>query len=133
MTNHYHLQLRSKEAPISKVMALINRRYSKYYNTKYCLTGHVFERRYKDKIIEEKEGMLEVSRYIHLNPVKAKMVKQPEHYPWSSFYLYKDSRYIPSKYMNVDSILDYYSGNEENKRKKYCHSVTEKSLVIKKP
>lgn len=40
MTNHYHLQLRSKEVPISKVMGLINKRYSDYYNTKYCLTGH---------------------------------------------------------------------------------------------
>ena len=51
-------------------MALINRRYSRYYNTKYGLTGPVFELRYKDKIIEEKEGMLEVSRYIHQNAFK---------------------------------------------------------------
>src|SRR5436309_9479662 len=82
MTNHYHLQIRSSEVPFSKLMSLINKRYANYYNTKYRLTGHVFEKRYYDQPIEDKQGMLEVSRYIHLNPVKAKMVMVPENYPW---------------------------------------------------
>jgi putative transposase len=72
MTNHYHLQIRSSETPLSKLMALINKRYANYYNTKYKLTGHVYEKRYYDKLIEGKEGMLEVSRYIHLNRVAAR-------------------------------------------------------------
>jgi len=63
--NHYHLQIRSPEISFAKLMAFINKRYANYYNTKYCLTGHVFEKRYYDKVIEDKEGMLEVSRYIH--------------------------------------------------------------------
>ncbi|WP_394239564.1 transposase [Niallia oryzisoli] len=120
MTNHYHLQLRSKEVPISKVMGLINKRYSNYYNTKYCLTGHVFEKRYFDKVIVDKEGMLEVSRYIHENPVKAKMVMLPEHYPWSSYHLYKNPYATPPEFVNLNSILDYYEGSEEEKRRKYC-------------
>lgn len=123
MTNHFHLQLRSKDVSISKVMAFINRRYSRYYNTKYCLTGHVFEKRFFDKIIEDKEGMLEVSRYIHLNPFEARMVKQPEHYPWSSYHLYKSSRYIPPKFMNLNSILNYYAGTMDQKREKYCSGL----------
>ncbi|AGK55906.1 REP-associated tyrosine transposase [Bacillus sp. 1NLA3E] len=95
MTNHYHLQMRSKEISISKLMAFINKRYANYYNTKYRITGHVFEKRFYDSIIEDKEGMLEVSRYIHLNPVEAKMVKKPENYPWSSYYLFKYPTSIP--------------------------------------
>ncbi|GAJ57242.1 hypothetical protein B23_0431 [Geobacillus thermoleovorans B23] len=74
MTNHFHLQLRSKQEPISKVMALMNKRYANYYNTRYRLTGHVFEKRYYGKWIDNDSGMLEVSRYIHLNPVEAHIV-----------------------------------------------------------
>jgi putative transposase len=123
MTNHYHLQIRSQEVSLSKVMSLINKRYANYYNTRYRLTGHVFEKRYFDKLIEGKEGMLEVSRYIHLNPVKAKMVKHPESYPWSSYYFFEDERYTPPNFINIHHILDYYLGTLKEKREKYCESV----------
>jgi len=123
MTNHYHLQIRSREVPLSKIMSLINKRYANYYNTRYKITGHVFEKRYYDKIIEDKQGMLEVSRYIHLNPVEAKMAKRPEYYPWSSYYLYKYDKIKPANFMNIGSILDHYLGTDEEKRKKYCESL----------
>jgi putative transposase len=123
MNNHYHLQMRSMKYPLCKLMALINKRYANYYNTKYRLTGHVFEKRYYDKVIEDKEGMLGVSRYIHLNPVEAKMVKNPEFYPWSSFYFYKNPNSLPPSFMNMDSLLDFYEGTPMQKRKKYCESL----------
>ncbi|MBS4212696.1 transposase [Neobacillus rhizophilus] len=123
MTNHYHLQMRSQEIPFSKLMALINKRYANYYNTKYRLTGHVFEKRYFDQIIEDKEGMLEVSRYIHLNPVEARMVRRPEYYPWSSFHLFKYQNSQPPSFMNMDSLLNYYEGTEEQRQEKYCLSL----------
>ncbi|WP_230459066.1 transposase [Terrilactibacillus tamarindi] len=74
MTNHFHLQLRFQDFPISKIMSLINKHHANYYNTRYHLTGHVFEKRYYDNMIDSGTGMLEVSRYIHLNPVQAGMV-----------------------------------------------------------
>lgn len=123
MTNHFHLQLRSQEVSISKIMSLINKRYANYYNTRYCLTGHVFEKRFFDNIIEEKEGMIEVSKYIHLNPMEANMVNKPEHYPWSSYYLFKYSKSVPQKYMDIHHILDYYYGTEDEKRERYCHGI----------
>ncbi|MGF6953439.1 putative transposase [Neobacillus sp. B4I6] len=123
MTNHYHLQILSPEIPFSKLMSLINKRYANYYNAKYRLTGHVYEKRYYDKVIEDKEGMLEVSRYIHLNPIDAKMVRQPEYYPWSSFYLFKYPSSIPPLFMNMDCLLDYYEGTIERRREKYCKSL----------
>ncbi|WP_251555096.1 REP-associated tyrosine transposase [Neobacillus muris] len=125
MTNHYHLQIRSSEVPLSKLMSLINKRYANYYNTKYRLTGHVYEKRFYDHIIEDKQGMLEVSRYIHLNPVEAKMVRRPEYYPWSSFPLYKYSRTVPPCFMNMDSLLGFYEGTEEMRKEKYCQSLVE--------
>ncbi len=123
MTNHYHLQLRSREISISKLMSFINKRYANYYNTKYRITGHVFEKRFYDSVIEDKEGILEVSRYIHLNPVVAKMVKKPENYPWSSYYLFKYPHSVQPVFMNIDSILDYYTGTIEQKKEKYCQSL----------
>ncbi len=62
MTNHFHLQICSKDASLSKIMSQINKRYANYYNTKYRITGHVFEKRFYDKLIDDKVGMLEVSR-----------------------------------------------------------------------
>lgn len=123
MTNHYHLQLRSLNTPISKIMSLINKRYANYYNTRYRLTGHVFEKRFHDSIIMDKKGMLEVSAYIHLNPVEAKMVQLPEHYPWSSYHFIKYPQSAIPKYMNIDSLLDFFNGNHEQKAVKYNEYV----------
>ncbi|WP_061575544.1 transposase [Heyndrickxia coagulans] len=125
MTNHYHLQLRSTEQPISKIMSLINKRYADYYNNKYHLTGHVFEKRYYDHKIHSPKGMIEVSCYIHLNPVKANMVKKPERYPWSSYVDFmNDTR--PYEYLKPDHILDLLPGNFDEKRKQYKEMVIHK-------
>lgn len=120
MTNHFHLLMRSQEQPISKVMALLNKRYANYYNTKYRLTGHVFEKRYFSDIIEDQASLLEVSRYIHLNPLKAKMVKSPDHYPWSSFRFYKSTKAIPPNYLDTQFILNFFPGYVE-----WCLSLPE--------
>ncbi|WML29641.1 transposase [Neobacillus sp. OS1-32] len=123
MNNHYHLQIRSEEVSLSKLMSLINKRYANYYNTKHRLSGHVFEKRFYDNLIEDKERMLEVSRYIHLNPVEAKMTRKPEHYPWSSCYLYKYPHSAAPCFMHVDSLLGYYEGTREQRSEKYCRSL----------
>jgi putative transposase len=71
--------------------------------------------------------MLEVSRYIHLNPVEAKMVRKPEHYPWSSYYLFKQPHAQQPGYMNIHSLLDYYSGTTIEKKEAYCISHSEET------
>lgn len=118
MTNHFHLQLRSQEVSISKVMSLMNKRYANYYNTRYRLTGHVFEKRFYDSVILDREGMLEVSRYIHLNPVEAKMVKSPGDYRWSSFQYYASERLLPPVMLDTRHMLELYAG----RREAYCES-----------
>jgi hypothetical protein len=66
--------------------------------------------------------MLEVSHYIHLNPVEARMVKRPEHYPWSSFNYYKNAKLAAPVFMSGKVLLDYYEGELSLKREKYCSS-----------
>lgn len=119
MTNHYHLQLKSQEHSISKIMALLNKQYANYYNTRYNLTGHVFEKRFYDSVILAKKGMLEVSRYIHLNPIEANIVIRPEDYLWSSYHLFfiNEDEYDYLPFFNPGILLDEMEGDTLQKRR----------------
>lgn len=123
MTNHYHLQLRSPEIPLPKLMSYLNKRYANYYNTRYHLTGHVFEKRYYDKMIVDPVGMYEVSRYIHWNPVEANIVSRPEDYPWSSYHLFKNPNAVPPSFIKMEHLLNIFEGTAEERKVKYCKSV----------
>jgi len=84
MTNHIHLYLVTPKANLGEAMLWLNSAYSHYYNHRHAKTGHLFEGRYKCKLIERDRYSLALARYIHLNPVKAGIVKTPEEYEWSS-------------------------------------------------
>jgi len=88
MSNHVHLQIATKDTEIWTIMRGINWSYSKYFNAKYDKVGHLFQNRYHSEIIEDDAYLLQTSKYIHLNPVKAGIVDQPAKYPWSSYGVY---------------------------------------------
>ena len=88
MTNHFHLALETNDIQLSKIMQKILHPYSMEFNHKYNFTGHVFESRYTACLVENERYFLEVSRYIHLNPVKAHMVRNPIDYKYSSYDLF---------------------------------------------
>ena len=88
MTNHFHLALETNDIQLSKIMQKILHPYSMEFNHKYNFTGHVFESRYTACLVENERYFLEVSRYIHLNPVKAQMVRNPIDYKYSSYDLF---------------------------------------------
>ena len=90
MTNHFHLELTTKSDPIWKIMKPIMNHYARTFNRKYGYQGHLFDGRYESCIIEDERYFLEVSRYIHLNPVKAGMVREPLDYKYSSYRCYVD-------------------------------------------
>jgi hypothetical protein len=104
-------------------MALINKRYANYFNTRYNLTGHVFERRFFDKVILSTSGMLEVSRYIHLNPVKANIVEKPEDYRWGSYLSFMGKGKLDQPYFNPSILLDGFEGEVNERVRKYCEYV----------
>lgn len=85
MPNHIHLLLETEDKPPGTIIKFIHTRYAIYFNKRYDLTGHVFQGRYHSNLVKSDKYFLIVSRYIHLNPVEAKMVNKPEHYYWSSF------------------------------------------------
>ena len=85
MTNHYHMLLETGQQEIWKIMKMISQQYAMYYNNANGYMGHLFEGRYKACNIRDDTYFLQTSRYIHLNPVKAGIVENPEDYRWSSY------------------------------------------------
>jgi REP element-mobilizing transposase RayT len=81
MTNHYHLIVESPKANLSSFMHALNSAYMAYFNIKRGRSGHLFQRRYKAFINDKNHYLLELSRYLHLNPVRAGMTERPEDYP----------------------------------------------------
>ncbi len=88
MSNHVHLLLKCNKKEPGHFMRMINSKYTRYFNIKYDYVGHLFQGRYHAEPITNINQLLETSRYIHLNPVRAKIVSIPEKYRWSSYKAY---------------------------------------------
>ena len=88
MTNHVHLLVREGDKDLSVFMKGLGVSYAYWYNWKYERTGHVFQDRFKSECVESDAYLLTVIRYIHQNPVKAAIVRNPEEYRWSSCAVY---------------------------------------------
>ncbi len=88
MTNHVHLLCTPRqEGGVSKMMQSLGRRYVQYFNFEYRRSGTLWEGRFKSCLIQEERYLLEVYRYIELNPVRAEMVTDPGEYRWSSYHI----------------------------------------------
>jgi len=122
MTNHIHLVIETTDLDISDFIKRAHSRYAGNFNKKYNYIGHLFQGRYKSELIEDDKYMLEVSRYVHLNPVRSKMVEKPGDYRWSSYSMYtgeKDEKLITSK-----RVLSYFNtGEEKGLYKKFVESA----------
>lgn len=121
MTNHVHLQVQTKEKHIKYLMMRVNRFYAKYFNNKYNYVGHLFQARYGSELIEEDIYVLEVSRYIHLNPVRANMVKKPEDYKWSSYCMYIGNE--KENFICSNKIISYFKNKNRELYKMYVESA----------
>jgi putative transposase len=85
MDNHYHFLIETPYANIKQLMQNINTSYTVYVNRRHKRAGHLFQGRYKAFIVDKESYLLELGRYIHLNPVRAGIVRRPEDYIWSSY------------------------------------------------
>ena len=85
MTNHYHILVETPEANLSQGMRQLNGGYTQYVNRSHGRVAHLFQGRFKGILVEKEAYLLELARYIVLNPVRAGMVQDPESWPWSSY------------------------------------------------
>ena len=122
MTNHYHLLLETPEANLSQIMQHINGAYTSYFNTKRKRSGHLFQGRYKSIVVEADEYATQLSRYIHLNPVRARMVDNPEKFFWSSYQFYAGLKKAPA-WLVTDFILGFCGRNRSSSQGKYREFV----------
>jgi REP element-mobilizing transposase RayT len=118
MSNHYHLLLETPKGNLSQIMRHINGAYTTYFNVKRKRAGHLFQGRYKAILVEADEYAGELSRYIHLNPVRAGMTSRPEDYQWSSYRSYIGLNKAPD-WLKADFILGYFGGNNSEARSRY--------------
>jgi hypothetical protein len=103
---------------LAQIMRHINGSYTTYFNVKRNRSGHLFQGRYKAIVVDKDEYAGELSRYIHLNPVRAKMTERPEDYEWSSYRFYIGNAKSP-KWLTEEFILGYFGDKEWERRKRY--------------
>ncbi|WEG13132.1 transposase [Pullulanibacillus sp. KACC 23026] len=119
MTNHLHLQIETSDHHIGDIMKLAHTKYAIYFNRMHQLDGHVFQGRYGSKLILDTHYFLEVSRYIHRNPLEANLVRSPEEYKWSSYSLYLNGEASPlidpaktlSHFYNIEAYKEFVEKN----------------------
>ena len=118
MDNHYHLLLETPSGNLPRIMAHINSAYTTYFNNKRDRCGHLFQGRYKAILVEADEYVKELSRYIHLNPVRAGIVELPMKYEWSSYSYYIGKKKAP-EWLHMGFILGYFGGKVSDSQKSY--------------
>lgn len=129
LSNHVHLLVETPRANLSKLMQPFQTSYTLYFNRRHRHTGHVFEQRYKAFLVDKDNYLLQVSRYIHLNPVGASIVERPQDYRWSSYKAYlRDEK---SSRLNREMILGQFEGKGRRRVSRYREFV-EGGLGIKK-
>ena len=117
MTTHYHLIIETPDGNLGKIMHFLNGSYTTYINIKRKRSGHLFQGRYKAILVDKDSYLLELSRYLHLNPVRAKMVETSEEYPHSSYGSYISDR--KEEIVTRDMILGLLTGNGANAGERY--------------
>jgi len=124
MGNHYHLLIETPEANLSPGMRQLNGIYTQAFNRRHIRVGHVLQGRFKAILVDKDSYLLELCRYIVLNPVRANMVKLPKSYPWSS---YRASAGLsrPPAFLNRDWLLSQFARERHLAERRYRQFVTE--------
>ncbi len=124
MSNHYHLLIETPEGNLVAGMRRLNGHYTQGFNKLHKRVGHLFQGRYKSILVEKESYLLELCRYIALNPVRAGMVKEAAAWPWSSYHA---TAYGKSKidWLAIDSILSHFGRTPRTARQAYCRFVAE--------
>lgn len=118
MPNHTHLLLRPKRENLHEAMRDLYSRYARWFNKKYERKGHLFGGPYRQAVCLDDSYLLAISLYIHTNPVRASLVKEPMEYRWSSIRLYYED-HSPKSFVDPSFILGLLPGDNSTKRENY--------------
>lgn len=115
MTNHYHLLIETPQPNLSKAIKWINVSYAAYFNRKRQRSGHLFQGRFKAIVVDADEYLKQLSRYIHLNPIRAKMVSHLKEYQWSSYPAFSGYKKAP-EWIETGWILSLFGKSKKRYR-----------------
>jgi len=122
MTNHYHLVVETPEGNLAKGMRQLNGVYTQRFNRRHDRVGHVFQGRYKAILVEREVYLLELTRYVVLNPVRAGMVATPDQWPWSSYRPMVGQAPVPP-WLARDGILRQFAHTRSEASARYTQFV----------
>jgi hypothetical protein len=125
MSYHYHLLLETPSGNLSQILRHVNGAYTTYFNTKRQRSGHLLQGRLKAILVDMDEYSKELSRYIHLNPFRAKMIDKLEQYRWSSYLDYIGTRKPPA-WLERNFILGYFGKKPSIAQRNYREFVEAK-------
>ncbi len=124
MNNHVHLLINDNGNDISKLMKSINVSYVSYFNRIHERCGHLFQDRFRSEVVKDDRYLLEVSRYIHNNPVKAKIETKPGGFKWSSYNIYSGKASDDFGLLDTSKILGFFMGSKMKSVSEYEKFVT---------
>jgi len=117
MSNHLHLLVQVSDEPLSSPMRQIASEFARAMHLKMDRTGHLFERRHHAILVDTDAYLLELVRYIHLNPVRARIVARADDYPWSSHHTYMGRRTEP--WVSTSFVMNMFSPDMKRAREAY--------------
>lgn len=121
MSNHVHLAIQVGDVTLSRILQNLSFRYTRWVNRRQNRSGHLFQGRYKAVLVDADVYLQELTRYIHVNPVRAEMVKEPEDYPWSGHRVYLGLETIP--WLTTEWVLSQFSERLATARRAYKRFV----------
>jgi len=132
MGNHYHLLIETLEGNLSAGMRHLNGVYTQAYNRTHHKDGHVFKGRFKAVLVEKESHLLELCRYVVLNPVRAGMTERPEQYQWSSYLPSVGKAAVPAS-LSTEWLLANFSASLPESRRLYRQFVKEVMATSESP
>jgi len=124
MGNHYHLLIETPDANLSRGMQHLNGVYTQWFNRRHSRYGHLVQGRFKSILVEKESYLLELARYVVLNPVRAKIVRSARDWRWSSYRATAGQADLP-EFLTVDWLLSQFGEVRREAVRSYCHFVSQ--------
>lgn len=131
MRTHYHVLIRLTKETLSSGFQRLNGRYAQTFNLRYGRRGHLFERRFRDVLIESEAHRYEAARYIHLNAPNVDACTRPEDYPWCDFAATMGLT-DPDPYVDPRKALDVFGDDLPTARRRYARYMAERDPRVRR-
>lgn len=132
MTNHYHLLVETPNGDISRGMHRLNGTYAQWFNWRHGYEGHLFERRFRAPLVEGNIHLIELARYIVLNPVRAGLCRTAAEWRWSSYGAAVGKQDLP-KFLTTTWLLSQFNENAKRAGGLYAEFVSAGAVAPRAP